>query len=470
MTERHAISEQLDEIVSTVEADPRLADRALTRGRQLRQTRRTVFGAVLALAVVLTAGTALTAWVRANDEAIVPAQESPAYEPPRDPSPELVERLTGEVRGDLAEDTAFIAEAESLWREQAADALSWTTTHHPQQTLTGVPNVHAAFTTPAGEVAIITQAVAGTRREAISGIVGPDEQGTTRVLRTTHDDGRLLSYVVGSEPGVLVVDAAWWGRVSMSDRVEVDAATGRPSREWAEIPLQDRIGIAALEPTSDPQLLTLSPLPNGNLGDGGPLGRQVQHAVPEGPRTAEEAASWDDVPVRRPLLSHTWSDEEDPPSPVIEVGEVDDRSLIDDAFMQVFGALGRTEVFGDSTTFNDPLAAFALPDGRTALVIDANHGPPAPHQYAVIFADGDFEEVVYGGPVDLDSTLPIAIRLPAEQGWAVFDHETQLRYRESDDGDWVSTGRSGAALLPDTATQVEVTDADGETEVVDLVG
>ncbi|APU19432.1 hypothetical protein [Actinoalloteichus sp. GBA129-24] len=465
MTEPTRLTERLEEIVSDVEADPSLAHRVLSRGRERRRKRRTIFGAATALTVVLAAGTALTGWLREQEDGADPV--IPAQGRFGEPSPVLTERLTGEPRGDLAEDAAFLAEAEALWREQAADAITWL--RYPDGlVLTGEPNVHAAFETPAGPVAVITQAITRNDVEAISGVVGPDAQGRTRVLSANPDGGRLLSNFVGPDSRVLVVVDADWGHVSLSEHIDIDPATGLPTRHWREVPLDDHIGIAELDSPSPPEGLDLSPTPEGSMFDGGPAGRAVQPMFPEGRRGDHDEPIGHQTTYPGPLLAGTSSDEDGRPQAIIEVGQIADRSLIRNPSRRLFGALTEAGVIAPLTSSFSELAALALPDGRTALITNVSYGPTAPHLYAVI-VDGAEHEVVYGGPIDVESPLPVALRLPDDQGWAVFDHESELRYRDSPDAEWRDArAEQGAALLPPTAVQVEVRDADGGSVVVDL--
>ncbi|MEK8105276.1 hypothetical protein NKG94_08965 [Micromonospora sp. M12] len=66
-----------------------------------------------------------------------------------------------------------------------------------------------------------------------------------------------------------------------------------------------------------------------------------------------------------------------------------------------------------------------------------------------------------GGQHDcgLVGTLPVRLRLPDDQGFLVAAEGSALSYRVGD-GQWQDAGRD-AALLPATATDVQVTDADG---------
>jgi hypothetical protein len=72
-----------------------------------------------------------------------------------------------------------------------------------------------------------------------------------------------------------------------------------------------------------------------------------------------------------------------------------------------------------------------------------------------LYALLDDGRIVDGGPIDLHAALPVALRLPAGQGWVVAAYGSALRWRHAG-GAWTDVGRD-AALLPDgTDLQVEV--------------
>ena len=67
---------------------------------------------------------------------------------------------------------------------------------------------------------------------------------------------------------------------------------------------------------------------------------------------------------------------------------------------------------------------------------------------------------------DWSAPLPVRLRLPDNQGVLVAAEGSALSYRVGD-GQWQDAGRN-AALLPATATDVRVTDANGTTTNVSV--
>jgi hypothetical protein len=103
----------------------------------------------------------------------------------------------------------------------------------------------------------------------------------------------------------------------------------------------------------------------------------------------------------------------------------------------------------------------ATPDGSQFLAGEVRLENDPSHAY-VLVGDG----LVTGAQVDPGATLPVALKLPDNQGWLVANVGATLRCRRGSDG-WLSVGRD-AALLPARATAVEVTRPGRPTEVVQL--
>jgi hypothetical protein len=83
-----------------------------------------------------------------------------------------------------------------------------------------------------------------------------------------------------------------------------------------------------------------------------------------------------------------------------------------------------------------------------------------------VLTDQHGTQVAHGGPIDSEAALPVTVRLPGGDGWVVARLKATLRWR-SDTGPWRLAGQD-AALIPATATQVEVTPAGASTRIVTL--
>jgi hypothetical protein len=75
-------------------------------------------------------------------------------------------------------------------------------------------------------------------------------------------------------------------------------------------------------------------------------------------------------------------------------------------------------------------------------------------------------EAVASTTADWSASLPVRLRLPDDQGVLVAAEGSALSYRVGD-GQWQDAGRD-AALLPATATDVQVTDANGTVTSVQI--
>jgi hypothetical protein len=105
-------------------------------------------------------------------------------------------------------------------------------------------------------------------------------------------------------------------------------------------------------------------------------------------------------------------------------------------------------------------------NGSRLLVGEQAFDEDPTHVYAVLRSPAGKQTVVQGGVPDPKAPLPVTIKLPGGQGWAVAQMKAELSYRYGD-GEW-SAPRKNAALVPagDDA-EVRVT-LDGTTKTVAL--
>jgi hypothetical protein len=107
------------------------------------------------------------------------------------------------------------------------------------------------------------------------------------------------------------------------------------------------------------------------------------------------------------------------------------------------------------------------PNGTRVLIGEQQLDYDPTHLFAVLLSPSGIQTVVQGGVPDAKAALPVAIKLPAGQGWAVAQYKADLSFR-SGKGEW-STPRKNAALVPaGNDVEVKVDLGGGQVTIVPL--
>ncbi len=105
-------------------------------------------------------------------------------------------------------------------------------------------------------------------------------------------------------------------------------------------------------------------------------------------------------------------------------------------------------------------ATGVLDDGTEVVVGGEMLGVVEPTQIYAVVQGKHGTQVMHAGRAERTAPLPVRVELPDQQGWVVAAYGAKLRYRGADGSEW-SRAVEDAALLPPTATEVEVTGPDG---------
>ena len=420
MTTDTDIRAALAEAAGGLSAAPDLLDRVRAGGHRRVVRRRTFLAAGAATVAAGSAASVLLAGDREPD------------------TPDVASRfLDHPTRGDLRDDKAFRAEIREVWNRHVAGIPG----------LRGEPHViWAGATVPGSRAAAVAQRV---RQRVVSsvgqiayGVMGFLEQ-TPRGLEaisleemTTRADNAPAALLGSQRTVLLVLDDG--RRLEYSPDRDYDAR-GRVRRTFQPLRFRsDGAEIAVVEPQTDGigialragragedgrrfvSLANFSGLIEGRRGRASARPLQIDRMLPGG------SLDWPDA---WHLATHEGYG--DPYGYDYPVGDVRCR---------IRGVAGGVRFAVETVT---------LDDMRTRLFVMAERPEPR-----------------FLGFVDLTARLPVRVRLPGGRGVVVAAERAALRYRAGG-GPWLPV-RGDTALLPDAATEVEVTPPGGRSGVVPL--
>ncbi|MBN6038734.1 hypothetical protein [Amycolatopsis sp. 195334CR] len=416
---------------ATGEVEPRPGFTAgVLRGgrRRLARRRMTVAGGVL-VAGALAGGVAFGSWQPGSVQVAAAS---------------LLDQPT---RGDLAGDDGFLAGAAGAWKS-GLDTSPYNVDGMLNDRA-GEPHVYWAGNTPDGPAAVLAQAVrlpAGSAR-TLYGVVGRDPgDGAVKLLDMAHPEAGLAdtgAFRFGRDDRtVLAIDQ---GTPLYLSAKPVFGPDGKARREWRELRVADGVAITTVPEDTGPidaRLINRAPGADAGLRDVVPVsssGAYLRLPAGQGLPKVPEGLPW--RVAGEPFVARVGGARD---SGVFEFGQ----GLASSGLFDQYTAMP----FDGSVPW---LVVAGLGDGRTALVGEHAHAGSNPSRvYAVLQrADGSVETALAGDPVDPAATLPVRFRLPDGQGWVVAAKGAQLSYRT---GETWEGNFTDAALLPDTAVQVQV--------------
>jgi hypothetical protein len=432
MTETE-LQQRLITSVEAVDAPSDLVQRARQGGaKRLRRRRFTTVAAVtvsmVAVAGVAVAGPDLLPW---RHDQVMPA----AVPGPADPYGFLMNRPT---QGDLASDQSYLDQVVSTWEKSHAKSLN-----HSRgifDDLRGKPKVAWAGQTPGGKAAIIVQRSYLHNHADIQldheglytliGFVGEGTGGSPTLVADSYPapgGGLATGFVTGSTKKALVVLDT--GQKMGWSRAWVYANDGSIRQDYAVLKFKDGVSIVPVPAGSELSAIRIRPLlPVVGYPDRYVLGVRPGGENAPDPRMWQDAASWP-LSAGAETLRTSAAD--------LFNGALEKASGRDkvSAYTSLWIAYGKT-------TNGSQLAVgeFALDSDPTRV-------------YAVLKNRAGKTAVVPGGIPDRTASLPVSIRLPNGQGWAVANKGAQLSYRFNG-GSW-SQPRANAVLVPD-GTNAEV--------------
>jgi hypothetical protein len=434
MTETE-LQQRLNTSVEAVDAPSDLVHRARQGGaRRLRRRRFTAIAA-MTVSVAAVGGVAIVGQDLLRDRQ---DQSTVAAVPgPGDPYGFLMNRPT---QGDLAGDQTYVAQVLAAWEKSHANS--------PNQSrgifddLRGKPKVAWAGNTPGGRAAIVVQHSylhehedIQLDHEGIYTVIGFVGEGADRRATLVGDaypaprSNLTLGFLTGSNSKALVVLDT--GQRMGWSRARTYAADGSSRHEYAPLTFSDGVSITAIPAGTDLGGVRISPLPAATYSGLYVAGVPWPGETMPDPRLWPTAGSW-------PLGAGAEALRESAPD--FFVSAVD--SVVDPdrngAYVSLWHAYGKT------------------PDGSDLVVGEFALDTDSTRVYAVLKNRAGKTTVATGGIPDKKAPLPVSIRLPNGQGWAVANKGAQLSYR-FDGGSW-SQPRANAVLVPDgTNTEVKVT-------------
>ncbi|WP_327040579.1 hypothetical protein OG400_23555 [Micromonospora ureilytica] len=345
--------------------------------------------------------------------------------------PQIASPLLDEpTRGDLAADEGYLRQVRTAWQrgtEQADD--------RPR----GEPNVVWAGRTPAGPAAYVAQRSAhGMTMGFVKPTADGPRVGTLTQVTDTGTDGVEQAVLLGPQRDVLLVlDPGQPVEFSPQLRYAPD---GKIERTFEPVAFRDGAAVLSVPPQRTKLTIALSRTPV-----------EQRNAMPiEG--TSEVLFPGNKDRPAPPLIRHTLPGAEqvwgmDPAAKEVIAPTEALAGYLDTAGAHTHDGSPRLWVYG------------AIPDGRRLLLETVQYDDEPSRVIALVAGKYLPFEAVASTTADWSAPLPVRLRLPDNQGVLVAAEGSALSYRVGD-GQWQDAGRN-AALLPATATDVRVTDANG---------
>ena len=424
----------LELATSDLQPGPDLLDRVHAGAHRRIIRRRIAVAAAVVAVMTATAANALATPRHLDGQPAATPSASTAEDPFqgwKGPYP----LLEGPTRGDLAGDTAFLRDAAAAWEKFDSD-----------MTLTGEPHVVWAGNTPAGKAAFIAQRGDQPGNAAVYGALGLVEPGpdgrpvvnSYAVMQHPALATRPITMLLGARRDVLVVlDTGLKITYSAAYRYEPD---GTIARTYEPVTFSDGAAVISIPRQDEHYTLAL-----GNPG--------VPAANPIDVTNATGLPSLQPPNVRGGAFEG-WL--------VPELRRTDESC-----------SLAGEDRFWDRGALH-PVAASAdwsiqvhTPDGHYVCLNTHQYGNEVRQLvYGIATADLPAPAAQFGGSIAPSSPLAVRLRLPGRQGVIVAAENATLRYR-SNDGPWRPVP-GYVALLPDSATAVQVIRAGQPTPTVDL--
>jgi hypothetical protein len=441
------LKDRLSADVRDIEATPELLGRVRAGGARRLRRRRLTQLAVSSVAVAALGATAITGPAFFDQVPDVPAAS-------RITTDQYQFLMGGDTRGNLADDKAYLHQVVAAWKK--AQATSYNKQRGVYDHLVGEPRVYWAGDTPGGRAAVVAQ-YSDLRNHAnvqlnyegiqtVAGFVVDDKNGHPTVVADVYPDGgKLTTGLVatkGANRTLVVLDT---GKKTGWSPKRLYHDNGTTSRDYTRLQFKDGVSIVNLPPDVRLPALDVHTLPatgpsnqylaNAGANAGGePKDRTITHRLWEEP----SRSVWSMTDGAEGLAQKAH-------------GTLVDATI--DTSMDFYGA-------ADSLWVGYGVSA----DGSAVYLGEQQLDRDPTRIYAVL-QSGSGKKMV-SGPVDRQSGLPVHLKLPDGQGWAVARKDGKLSYRTGG-GAW-STPRDNALLVPDgNDVQVRV-EAAGTTKVVTL--
>ncbi|MFC9694645.1 hypothetical protein ACFTSF_39225 [Kribbella sp. NPDC056951] len=440
------LKDRLMASVDEIEAAPDVLDRVRVGGaRRLRRRRLTTL-AVSTMVVLAVGGVTLTGPSLYHQLTDPPVAGVPVQ---NDPYGFL---MKGHTRGDLAGDQNYLDQALAAWEKSHRN--SGNRDRGIFDRMQGEPQVFWAGKTPGGRVAIIGQ-YSDLRhhdniqldREGVHTLVGFVADGTDGKPAVVADSypapGVSLTTGFVTRNTLVVLDTG--KKVGWSPAREYDDSNGSSSRKYTQVQFKNGVGVVKLPENTDAKKLALHTLPAQGPSD---LAIANGGVNTMGNSTPDDRLWSSDIPN-----DGLW-----PMSAGAEQLAGDAR----DTFTNTVGAAADPEHYMFSASLWIGYGVTA--NGSSVYLGEQQIDTDASRVYAVLQPAKGKAQIIGGGEPNRGAALPVQIRLPDNQGWAVAAKDATLSYRYGE-GAWSATSKH--ALLIPHGEDVEVkVETPARTEIV----
>ncbi|MEV4265057.1 hypothetical protein [Kribbella sp. NPDC049584] len=450
MTETE-LKQRLSADVDSVEAPPDLLDRARAGGARRLRRRRFLTAGAIALTTVVVGGAAVAAPTILDHSAEPPVATRPGN---GDPYAFL---MNGPTQGDLAGDMTYLRQVLAVWRSSHGKSIN-----HDRgifNHLQGDAKVAWAGNTPGGRAAIVVEnsdlrnhSDVQLYHEGVAALVGYVVDGKDGKPTVIGDDypvpgsSQQTAFVVGKDGTKALVVLQMPGKQIGLSLGRTYADDGSVKRTYTPLKFRDRVAIVKLPAGQKDEDLRINRMPGNAFS--------YLAVLNTGPTLTETPDNrlWSDFAQEGDGL---WAMSDGANKLRAKANEV-----FNDAIGKVSDPNANSTAFSVWTGYGVTATGTAVYIGEQALDNDPTH------VYAVLKPKTGKPRIVHGGVPDAAATLPVAIKLPDNQGWAVARKDAQLSYRY-DGGAW-SAARSNALLVPAGMHAEVKVEAGGKIDVVPL--
>lgn len=453
MTETE-LQRRLSATVEAIDAPSDLVHHARQGGSRRLRRRRFISLTATALAVAAVGGVAVAGQnlldLRNNDQNVA------AVPRPGDPYGFL---MKGATRGDLAGDHAYLAEVLAAWK--SSHATSANQSRGIFDDLRGAPKVAWAGNTPGGKAAVVVQQSFLHNHDGIqldqegiytlAGFIGQGADGKPALVADSYPApkvGLATAFVAGpdrKDQALVVIDM---GRKVGWSKARIYTDTGSSRRDFTPLQFDGGISIVKLPTGTDLAALRISPLPAKGFSD---LYIYDASTNSFGPASPPDNRLW---PNPKPVYA-VWP---------MTAGADSLQKTANETFNSAVEA---------ASDPNKASAAMSLwtgygvtADGSKLLLGEFALDDDPTRVYAVLKSKAGKTTIVPGGLPDKSAPLPVSIKLPHDQGWAIAQLDAELSYR-FDGGAW-STPRKNTALVPNGVNPEAKITLNGSTKTLPL--
>ncbi|MEU4190260.1 hypothetical protein AB0E69_00020 [Kribbella sp. NPDC026611] len=434
--------------VAEVEASDDLLDRVRAGGARRVRRRQFIGVTAAAFAVVVGGGAAIAVPAALEHRGEPPVGAKPGADDP------YASLMIGPAKGDLAHDKTYLGQVLQAWRSSHRKSVN--ADRGIFDHMQGDAQVAWAGNTPGGRAAIVVENAdlrvhsnVQLYREGIATLIGYVGDSTDGKPVVVGDDypvpgaSQSIGFVVEKSGTKALVVMNLNGQKLGWSAGRSYLADGSVKRIYLPLTFRDRIAVVTLPPGQDLSKLRLSVLPGTEFSE-----LSIVNGDANRPSEIGGTRLWGDDVAAWPMTD----------------GADKLRARANDEFNNAVAAVSDPNAYGVAmslwTGYGVTANGTAVYLGEQALDADPTH------VYAVLKPRTGNVRIAHGGVPDKDAVLPVQVKLPDGQGWAVAQKDAQLSYR-LDGGAW-SPARSNALLVPagdDAEVKVEHHD---RTDVVTL--